>query len=200
LTEASAKTPESTEATAVPTTSQEASASYYIDEHNLEPGKVKFEDVAGAHAKDLATQGKYGVEFVKYWVDEKQGKVYCLSKAANEESITNTHKEAHGLVPAKVFQVAEGKEAALLGNKQMFIDIHEMGEGKVKAADVAGVHEKDLAVQNKYGVNFVNYWVDEKKGVVMCLSEAPDAASVKKTHQEAHGMLPGTILQVKQGQ
>jgi hypothetical protein len=41
-------------------------------------------------------------------------------------------------------------------------DIHEFGEGNVKAADVEKVHQKDLTVQNKYGVHFINYWVTRK--------------------------------------
>ena len=49
----------------------------YIDVHDL--GKVTFADVAEAHKKDLAAQGKNNVSFIKYWVDEDAGKVYCLS-------------------------------------------------------------------------------------------------------------------------
>jgi hypothetical protein len=173
---------------------------YYIDVHDLEPGKVKFSDVAGAHEKDLATQGKYGVSFMKYWVDEQNGKVYCLSKAADEQSVTNTHKEAHGLLPSMIYKVTDGPEAAMAGDKPLYIDVHQLGPGAVTAKDVAGAHEKDLAVQKSYGVNFVNYWVDEKQGVVLCLSEAPDSAAVKKTHKEAHGLLPAYVMQVKQGQ
>ncbi len=171
---------------------------YYIDVHDLEPGKVKFADVANAHQKDLATEGKYGVSFIRYWVDEAKGKVYCLSKASNEESITNTHKEAHGLLPSTIYKVSDGPEAAMTGNKTLFLDVHQLG--KVTAKDVAGAHEKDLAVEKNNDVNFINYWVDEKRGVVMCLSEAPDSAAVKKTHKEAHGLLPAYVLQVKQGQ
>lgn len=174
--------------------------SYFIDVHDLEPGKVVFEDVAGAHEKDLATQDKYGVNFVKYWVDEKKGKVYCLSQADNAESVKETHKEAHGLVPSKVYEVSEGEEAVAAGNKQLFIDVHQMGKGKVKAEDVAGAHEKDLAVQDKHGVNFINYWVDEKEGVIMCLSEASDSLAVKNAHKEAHGLEPVYVLNVKQGE
>lgn len=175
-------------------------AAYYIDVHNLEPGKVTLADVAGAHEKDLATQGKYGVNFIKYWVDEQKGKVYCLSKATNEQSIINTHKEAHGLLPAIVYKVTDGPEAAMGGNKQLYLDVHQLKPGSVTAKDVAGAHEKDLATEKKYGVNFINYWVDEKEGVIMCLSEAPDSLAVKKTHQDAHGLLPAYVLQVKQGQ
>jgi len=183
-------------ASGVDTTAQ---LSYYIDVHDLEPGKVTFEDVAGAHAKDLATQDKYGVKFIKYWVDEDKGKVYCLSQAPNSELVSNTHKEAHGLVPSTVYQVTEGQESAAAGNKQFFLDIHQMGPGKVTAADVAAAHEKDLAVQGKHGVNFINYWVDEKAGVIMCLAEAADSNAVKKAHEEAHGLIPAYVLQVKEG-
>lgn len=56
-----------------------------------------------------------------------------------------------------------------------------------------------MAVQKKHGVNFINYWVDEKTGTVMCLSEAKDSASVIETHKEAHGLLPAYITKVKQG-
>ena len=192
--EESKKAPE--EAVAKTTVSQDTTvpASYYIDVHDLEPGKVTF------HEKDLATQGKYDVKFVKYWVDEAKGKVYCLSQAHKEEDITATHKEAHGLLPSSIYQVSEGTEATFTGNKNIYLDVHELGAGKVTAKDVAGAHEKDLTVQGKNGVNFVNYWVDEKKGVVMCLSEAADSNAIKKTHQEAHGLVPAYVLTVKQGQ
>src|SRR3954463_7127507 len=82
----------------------------FLDVHNLEPGKVTFDAVAGAHQKDLATQGKYDVSFIKYWVDEKAGKVYCLSEAPDSASVYKTHQEAHGLVPAFVEHVSDGME------------------------------------------------------------------------------------------
>jgi hypothetical protein len=172
----------------------------YIDVHNLEPGKVTFDDVMAAHHKDLATQDKYGVQFRKFWVDEEKGKVYCLSSAANPEAVSNTHKEAHGLLPISVYQVTDGVEDVALGNKQYFLDVHQLGAGKVKADDVADAHKKDLAVQAKHGVHFVNYWVDEKEGVVLCLSQASDANKVVETHKEAHGLIPAFTLKVKQGE
>lgn len=188
-----------TAAAAPATADSVAAASLYIDVHDLEPGKVSFEAVKEAHEKDLATQSKHGVNFIKYWVDEARGKVYCLSKAQDEASISRTHQEAHGLVPATIYQVSEGTEAALAGNKNFYLDVHELGAGKVSAKDVAGAHEKDLATQGRHGVNFINYWVDEKKGTVICLSEAADSNAVKHTHQEAHGLVPAFVLSVKEG-
>ena len=84
--------------------------------------------------------------------------------------------------------------------KSYYIDVHHLGAGKVTAKDVAGAHQKDLAVQSKYGVNFVNYWVDEKDGRVVCLSQAPNADAVLNTHKEAHGLAPVSIEKVTQGQ
>ena len=172
----------------------------YIDVHQLQPGKIKFEDVAKAHAKDLISQSKYGVSFMKFWVDESKGLVYCLSSSSDSESVRKTHADAHGLFPSNIYKVTAVDEAAWKGKKNLFLDIHELGAGKVTAKDVAGAHQKDLAVQGKHGVNFINYWVDEKAGVVMCLSEAKDSSAIIDTHKEAHGLVPVTILQVKQGE
>jgi Protein of unknown function (DUF4242) len=172
----------------------------YIDVHQLEPGKVKYEDVAKAHAKDLAVEKKYGASFIKFWVNEEKGLVYCLSSSVDTESIRKTHAEAHGLLPAHIYMVTDGEAAALTGQKNLFLDVHYLGAGNVTAKDVAAAHQKDLAVQHKYGVNFINYWVDEKEGTVMCLSEAKDSSSVIETHKEAHGLIPAYVLKVKQGE
>lgn len=175
-------------------------SSYYLDIHRLQPGKVKFADVADAHKKDLAIQRKFNVDFLKYWVDEKNGVVYCLSTALDSNKIRETHQQAHGLLPAEVLEVTEGEEGNAKGEGRYYIDVHELGAGNVKAADVAAAHEKDLKAQTKHGVNFINYWVDEKRGIVVCLSQAAKASDVVDTHKEAHGLLPVSIAPVKQGQ
>ncbi len=64
----------------------------------------------------------------------------------------------------------------------MFLDIHYLGAG-VPAKAVADAHQKDLAVEQKYGVNFSNYWLDEKDGIVMCLAEAKDSTSLIENPQ-----------------
>jgi hypothetical protein len=172
----------------------------YIDVHHLPPGKVNYKDVAAAHAKDLAVEKKYGVEFISYWVNKKEGLIYCLSSSSDTESIKRTHAEAHGLMPDHIFKVTSGTKAASKNKKNFFLDVHQFGAGKVSAKDVAAAHKKDLAIQKKYGVNFINYWVDEKEGVVMCLSEAKDSNSIIKTHKEAHGLIPVSVIKVNQGQ
>jgi hypothetical protein len=179
---------------------QNSSNSLYIDVHYLPAGKVNIADVAAAHAKDLATENKYGAKFIKYWVDESKGVVYCLSSAPDTAAISNTHREAHGLMPQAIYKVEDGNEASAEKGKSYFLDIHQLGANKVTAADVEAAHKKDLAVQKKYGVNFINYWVDERSGTVLCLSQAKDSSNVIQTHKEAHGLVPVSIELVKQGQ
>ncbi|HET7078230.1 MAG TPA: DUF4242 domain-containing protein [Chloroflexia bacterium] len=78
----------------------------YMDMHNL-PG-VKAGAVAEAHIKDLQTQAKHGVEYLRYWVDEQEGKVFCLVSAPSAEAAHAVHREAHGLVADEIFEVEEG--------------------------------------------------------------------------------------------
>lgn len=172
----------------------------FLDEHDLGKGKVTAAAVADAHKKDLATEGKYGVDYKAYWVDEKAGKVYCLSEAPSAEAAKTVHKEAHGLVPDKIMQVSEDNgDWKPDSGKKLFLDVHHLGPGKVTAAAVADAHKKDLAVQGKYKVKYINYWVDPDSGTVMCLSEAPNADAAIKTHKEAHGLVPDSIAEVKEG-
>ena len=79
----------------------------YMDVHwNLKGTKLA--DVKDAHAKDLAVQNKYGVKFLKFWVDEKAGAIFCLSDAPNREAPRKAHSDAHGLLPDETYEVLEG--------------------------------------------------------------------------------------------
>jgi hypothetical protein len=78
-----------------------------MDVHNIEGG-VTVDDVAKAHQADLETQDKHGVNYLKYWVDEKAGKIFCLVDAPNPEAANTVHREAHGLVADEVHEVKEG--------------------------------------------------------------------------------------------
>ena len=78
----------------------------YMDMHDI-PG-VKAEDVAKAHEADVAVQGKYGVNYRHYWVNEEEGKVFCLVEAPDKESAARTHREAHGLEAHTLYEVSEG--------------------------------------------------------------------------------------------
>jgi hypothetical protein len=78
----------------------------YMDVHHL-PG-VNAKDVAAAHMKDLEEQGRHDVSYIRYWVNESEGKVFCLVEAPDAEAAHTVHREAHGLVADEIYQVEEG--------------------------------------------------------------------------------------------
>jgi hypothetical protein len=79
----------------------------FMDTHDLH-GPVSAEDVAKAHAADLATQGDFGVDYKQYWVDEEKGRIFCLVEAPDAEAAATVHREAHGLVADIIVPVTEG--------------------------------------------------------------------------------------------
>jgi hypothetical protein len=79
----------------------------FLDIHQHVPG-LTAEAVAGAHAKDLQAQAKYGVKYLKYWFDESTGKVFCLAEAPTKEAAAAVHREAHGLLADEIIEVQEG--------------------------------------------------------------------------------------------
>lgn len=81
----------------------------------------------------------------------------------------------------------------------LFMDVHETLPAGTTAQDVTGAHQRDLAIQDRYGVTYLQYWVDESNGKVFCLVEAPDAAAAQAVHQEAHGLVADRIFPVVQG-
>jgi hypothetical protein len=78
----------------------------FMDIHSMDGG-VSAADVANAHKADLETQGQYGVSYLRYWVDESAGKIFCLVEADNAESANTVHREAHGLVADEIYPVSE---------------------------------------------------------------------------------------------
>jgi hypothetical protein len=63
--------------------------------------------VADAHARDLQTQDKYGVKYIKYWLDESSGTIFCLVEAPSKEAAERVHREAHGLTADEIHEVTE---------------------------------------------------------------------------------------------
>jgi hypothetical protein len=78
-----------------------------MDVHQLDGG-VAMDDVAKAHLADLQTQAAYDVRYLRYWVDEGTGQVFCLVEAPTAEAAADVHRQAHGLVADHIYQVQEG--------------------------------------------------------------------------------------------
>ena len=80
----------------------------------------------------------------------------------------------------------------------LYMDVHRLGDG-VSVDDVAKAHMADLQTQDKYGVDYQRYWVDEEAGTLFCLVEAPDAETAARVHRDAHGLEADEIYEVIEG-
>jgi hypothetical protein len=78
-----------------------------------------------------------------------------------------------------------------------FLDIHDLPG--VRASDVVGAHQADLSIQDRYKVDYRQYWVAEDAGKVFCLVDAPDRETAIRVHREAHGLEAQEIYEVTQG-
>lgn len=81
----------------------------------------------------------------------------------------------------------------------LYMDVHNSLPDGTTAADVAGAHAADLEIQERYGVRYLNYWVDDEGGKVFCLIEAPSAEAAHTVHREAHSLVADEIYPVAQG-
>ncbi len=90
----------------------------YMDIHEI-PGGITADEVAKAHAHDAAVEGKYGVHYHRYWVNERAGKIFCLCEAPNAEAAMQVHREAHGQVAEKIIQVEPDVADLFLGGSEV---------------------------------------------------------------------------------
>jgi class 3 adenylate cyclase len=78
----------------------------------------------------------------------------------------------------------------------LYMDIHEV-PGGVSAEDVAKAHAQDVKIEDKYGVHYHKYWVNEKAGKIFCLCHAPNAEAAVQVHREAHGMVADKVIEIQ---
>lgn len=77
------------------------------------------------------------------------------------------------------------------------MDVHP-GLGDATPEDVAAAHQRDLEIQDEFGVKFLSYWLSaDTNGKAFCLVESPDVESLKACHKAAHGLMPHDVIQVE---
>jgi class 3 adenylate cyclase len=89
-----------------------------MDIHEI-AGGVTAADVAKAHGHDVKVEGKYGVRYHKYWVNESAGKIFCLCEAPSAEAAMQVHREAHGLIAEKIIQVEPEVADLFMGGSEV---------------------------------------------------------------------------------
>jgi class 3 adenylate cyclase len=78
----------------------------------------------------------------------------------------------------------------------LYMDLHR-GLTGVSREDAEHAHHLDEQVQDKYGVKYHKFWLNEEAGAIFCLMEGPSKEACTAVHQEAHGMLACEIIEVR---
>ncbi|HEV7330416.1 MAG TPA: nickel-binding protein [Flavisolibacter sp.] len=77
----------------------------------------------------------------------------------------------------------------------IYMDLHIVPG--VKARGVAEAHQLDVEVEEQFSCKCMTYWVDELRGHVFCLIDAPSKEAVTEMHTQAHGLVPHRIIEVQ---
>ena len=77
----------------------------------------------------------------------------------------------------------------------IYMDLHQVPGVDAKA--VAEAHRMDVLLEHEHACKCLTYWVDELRGCVFCLIDAPDKESVIELHTRAHGLVPNQIIEVE---
>lgn len=76
----------------------------------------------------------------------------------------------------------------------MYMDRHDLPG--ITPEELADAHMRDVEVQERHGVRYHTYWFDPSNGSVFCLAEGPDKRAIEVVHEQAHGQLASTILEL----
>jgi hypothetical protein len=79
----------------------------------------------------------------------------------------------------------------------VYIDVHQNLEEGITPQVVADAHARDVEVERKHGVRYVQYWFHEEARRLYCLVEAPSKEAAEAVHREAHGLVADEILEVR---
>lgn len=77
----------------------------------------------------------------------------------------------------------------------IYMDLHIVPG--VKAKEAAEAHRMDILIEEEHDCKCMTYWIDEARGHVFCLIDAPDKQAVEAMHDKAHGLVPHKIIEVQ---
>ena len=78
----------------------------------------------------------------------------------------------------------------------LYMDIHTVDSNDFSVEDVVKAHMEDLAIQEKFGVIQMKYWVNVDAKTLFCLMEGPSKEACNKVHEESHGNTACNIIEV----
>ncbi len=78
----------------------------------------------------------------------------------------------------------------------LYMDIHTVDSDAFSVEDVVKAHMEDLAIQEKFGVIQIKYWVNVEARTLFCLMKGPNKEACNQVHKESHGNTACNIIEV----
>lgn len=76
----------------------------------------------------------------------------------------------------------------------LYMDLHKMPNITMDEAKKA--HVADELLQGRYGVKYLQFWVNVEAGLLFCLVEGPDKTAVENVHRHSHGHVACAVVEV----
>lgn len=96
-----------------------------MDIHVVDSDEFSAEDVVKAHMEDLAIQDQFGVQQLKYWVNEDAKTIFCLMKGPDKESCHQVHLKSHGNTACNIIEVSDNEYNLFMGQGT---DVHDLAK------------------------------------------------------------------------
>ena len=80
----------------------------YLDIHEQAPEGLTLEALEQAHQVDVDRFVTHHFPLQQYWIDLAARKVFCLVEAPSAEAAAAVHREGHGLLANRIYEVVEG--------------------------------------------------------------------------------------------
>lgn len=78
----------------------------------------------------------------------------------------------------------------------IFMDVHK-DLGEATEEDIKAAHQRDLEIQDEFGVQFLTFWFNSPGEDAFCLVDAPSKEVLTAAHKRAHGLVPHEIIEVE---
>jgi Nickel responsive protein SCO4226-like len=65
------------------------------------------EAIADAQQRAVELQGKHGVKHLRYWLDAKIGRMFCLVEGPTKEAVFAVRHDARSILPNMIYEVVE---------------------------------------------------------------------------------------------
>ena len=77
---------------------------------------ASFDDIVSAHLLGLEVQAKFGVRYLKWWMNPNEGVIFCLMEGPDARACENVHHYSHGITACSIIEVDPASVNIFMGD------------------------------------------------------------------------------------